>query len=56
LGSSYTKAIVKQAVQAPVDVVSELAFSVLHRLAFTKDRAEGAKAFEEKRKPNFTGE
>jgi enoyl-CoA hydratase/carnithine racemase len=56
LGSTFTKAIVKQAVQAPVDVVSELAFSVLHRLAFTKDRAEGAKAFAEKRKPNFTGE
>lgn len=56
LGSTFTKAIVKQAVQTPVDVVSELAFSVLHRLAFTKDRAEGAKAFAEKRKPNFTGE
>ena len=56
LGSTYTKAIVKQAVQAPVDVVSEYAFSVLHRLSFTKDRAEGARAFAEKRKPNFTGE
>ena len=56
LGSTYTKAIVKQALQAPVDVVSDLAFNVLHRLAFTKDRAEGAKAFAEKRKPNFTGE
>ena len=56
LGSTYTKAIVKQAIQAPVDVVSDLAFSVLHRIALTKDRAEGAKAFAEKRKPNFTGE
>jgi len=56
LGSTYTKAIVKQAIQAPVDVVSDLAFSVLHRIAFTKDRAEGARAFAEKRKPNYTGE
>jgi enoyl-CoA hydratase len=56
LGSTYTKAIVKQAVQAPVDVVSDLAFSILHRIALTKDRAEGAKAFAEKRKPIYTGE
>jgi enoyl-CoA hydratase/carnithine racemase len=56
LGSMYTKSIVKQAVQAPVDVVSELAFSVLHRIALTKDRSEGARAFAEKRKPNYTGE
>lgn len=56
IGSTYTKIIAKQAMQAPVELVSELAFSLLHRIAFTKDRAEGARAFAEKRKPNFTGE
>jgi enoyl-CoA hydratase/carnithine racemase len=56
LGSTYTKAIVKEALEAPVNVVSKYAFSVLYGLAYTKDRAEGAKAFAEKRKPNFTGE
>jgi enoyl-CoA hydratase/carnithine racemase len=56
LGLTYTKAIAKQAMQAPVEAVSALAFSLLHRLAFTKDRTEGAKAFAEKRKPNYTGE
>jgi enoyl-CoA hydratase len=56
LGSKYTKAIVKQAIQAPVDVVNDLAFSVLHFLALSKDRAEGVRAFAEKRKPKYTGE
>lgn len=56
IGLKYTKEIVKHAIQAPVDVVNDLAFNVLHRIAFTKDRAEGARAFAEKRKPNYTGE
>ena len=56
IGSTYTKAIAKQAIQAPVETVNEFAFSLLHRLSLTKDRAEGARAFAEKRKPNFTGE
>ena len=56
LGSKYTKAIVKQAIQAPVDVVNELAFSVLGMIALSKDRAEGVRAFVEKRKPKYTGE
>jgi enoyl-CoA hydratase/carnithine racemase len=56
LGSTFTKAIVKQAIQAPVDVVNDLAFSVLERIAFTKDRVEGVRAFTEKRKPKYTGE
>ena len=56
IGLTYTKAIARQAVQAPVEAVSEVAFSLLHRIALTKDRAEGARAFAEKRKPNFTGE
>jgi enoyl-CoA hydratase len=56
IGSTYTKAIAKQAIQAPVEVVNEFAFSLLYRIALTKDRTEGARAFAEKRKPNFTGE
>ena len=56
LGSRYMKAIVKQAIQAPVGVVNDLAFSILERIAFTKDRAEGVRAFTEKRKPKYTGE
>jgi hypothetical protein len=50
------KAIVKQAMQAPVGVVNDLAFSILERIAFTKDRAEGVRAFTERRKPKYTGE
>lgn len=56
IGLKFTKTIVKHAIQAPVDVVNDLAFNALHRIAFTKDRAEGARAFAEKRKPNYTGE
>jgi enoyl-CoA hydratase len=56
LGSKYIKAIVKQAIQTPVDVVNDLAFSVLDLIAFSKDRAEGVRAFAEKRKPKYTGE
>jgi enoyl-CoA hydratase/carnithine racemase len=56
LGSKYIKSIVKQATQAPQSVISDLAFSVLDLIAFSKDRAEGVRAFAEKRKPQYTGE
>ena len=56
LGSRYIKSIVKQTADAPTSVVDELAFSILQHIALSKDRAEGVKAFAEKRKPNFTGE
>jgi enoyl-CoA hydratase len=56
LGSKYVKAIVKQAIDSPQNVVNELAFSILDMVALSKDRAEGARAFAEKRKPQYTGE
>jgi hypothetical protein len=56
LGSKYVKSIVKQAIDSPESVVHDLAFSILDLIAFSKDRAEGARAFAEKRKPQYTGE
>lgn len=56
MGSKYIKSVVKQTTDAPVSAVKELAFSVLYHIALSKDRAEGVKAFAEKRKPNYTGE
>ncbi|HEY78334.1 MAG TPA: enoyl-CoA hydratase/isomerase family protein [Dehalococcoidia bacterium] len=56
LGSKYVKSIVKQAIDSPQSVVHDLAFSILDLIALSKDRAEGARAFAEKRKPQYTGE
>jgi enoyl-CoA hydratase/carnithine racemase len=56
LAIQYTKNAINQAYDVDLSTGSEYELKLYHRVLTTKDREEGIRAFNEKRKPNFTGE
>jgi enoyl-CoA hydratase len=56
LGSRAIKAVIKQTLEGGLDSALKVAYREQEALGYTKDHAEGMKAFAENRKPVYTGE